>query len=139
MPHNHIGELFQRRAIIPDFATKLPLDSLGGELDRGQWIFNLMRNPPRDIAPGRHALGRNQIGHIVKGHHIPLKLGIVSAAGRHPHQQAFLFAATHQIDLLLHAIPARHAQLFEKWSKFRDRMVNIHILLCPADIQQPSR
>ncbi len=45
------------------------LQPLGGELDRGQRVLDLMGDTPGDIGPGRAALVAQLIGDVVEGQH----------------------------------------------------------------------
>ncbi len=48
-----------------------------------------MRDAPRHVAPGGHALRRNQLGHVVEHHHRAFERTFGAASHCHPHQQAF--------------------------------------------------
>ena len=96
-----------------------------------------MGNAPRNIAPGRHALGRNQIGHIIKGHHIALERAIMAAPLGHAHQQIFQASIAGYAHFFLQGFiravlhPVKHRRKFRNRHRQRQRC----LLFVP--IQQP--
>ena len=52
---------------------ELVLHPLGGELDRRERVLDLVREAPRDLAPGDRALGAHHLAHVVE-HHQPAAL-----------------------------------------------------------------
>jgi hypothetical protein len=48
----------------------------GGELDRSQWIPDLVREAARNLAPGRLALGLQELRYLVEHEHEALRAGI---------------------------------------------------------------
>ncbi len=51
-----------------DLREVFALEPLGGELDRGQRVLDLVRDAARDVGPGGLALGRLEFGDVVEGH-----------------------------------------------------------------------
>ena len=49
--------------------AEAPLQPLGGELDRGQRVLDLVRDAPRDVGPGRAPLVGKLVGDVVEGQH----------------------------------------------------------------------
>ena len=47
----------------------MPAHPLGGELNRRQRVLDLVRQPPRDVAPGRDPLRPHQRRHVVEHQH----------------------------------------------------------------------
>ena len=58
------GEVLACRLVL---RTIFAAQAVSGKLDRGQRVLDFMRDPPRDIRPGRLSLGREQIGDIIEG------------------------------------------------------------------------
>ena len=52
-----------------DLLAEAALQPLGGELDRGQRVLDLMRDAPRDVGPGGAALVGQLVGDVVEGQH----------------------------------------------------------------------
>ena len=96
-----------------------------------------MRDPPRHIAPGGHALRAHQIGHIVERHHIPFALARLVQPLGHAHQQVFLRPAPADANFLLRKAAGPVAQPVEQIGKFRHGHGNRHGLLIVLPIQKP--
>src|SRR3546814_14015659 len=57
---------------LPDALPFLsPLEPLGGELDRGERVLDLMCDTARDIRPCGTALVEQLLGNVVEGEHLP--------------------------------------------------------------------
>ena len=59
----------ERLGIGLDFLGEAALQPLGGELDRGQRVLDLVRDAARHVGPGGLALRRLQFGDVVEGQH----------------------------------------------------------------------
>ena len=79
---DHVGILLERRALVADHRPELAPQPLGRELDRGQRVLHLVRDAPRHVAPGRHALRDDEVGHVVEGDDVALEVAVVGAAAR---------------------------------------------------------
>src|SRR5882672_2476535 len=66
---DRVGANRESLRIVLDLLQITALQPLSGKLDRRQRVLDLVRDAPRHIAPGRHALGRHQVGHVVEGDH----------------------------------------------------------------------
>ena len=64
----------------PDHRPELAPQPLGRELDRRQRVLHLVRDAPRHVAPGRHALRHHEVGHVVEGDDIALEPAVVRRA-----------------------------------------------------------
>src|SRR3546814_18887972 len=73
---------------LPDALPFLsPLEPLGGELDRGERVLDLMCDTARDIRPGGPALVEQLLGNVVEGE--PLPRGIARDLDRERPRLAF--------------------------------------------------
>jgi hypothetical protein len=54
-------------ALVADERAELAAQPLGGELDRRQRVLDLVGDAAGDVAPGGHALGDDEVGHVVEG------------------------------------------------------------------------
>ena len=64
------GQPLEGRRIVLDLLAVAALQPLGGELDRGQRILDLVRDPAGDVGPGGAALVEQLLGDVVEGQHI---------------------------------------------------------------------
>jgi hypothetical protein len=80
--------LLERRRILSELSRELAPDALGRELDRRERVLDLVRDAAGDIAPGGHALGRDEVGHVVECQHVTLHPPIGGAAGRDAYEEA---------------------------------------------------
>ena len=96
--------------IVPDIAEIFALQALGRELDRRQGVLDLVRDPARHVRPGGLALRREQLGHVVEGHDIPLDIATYPLRGD-PHVQYVGSAVAGDLDLRLRQ-PVRPARGF---------------------------
>ena len=71
-----------------DLGQVLLLDALGGELDRGQRVLDLVGDPPGDVRPGRLALSRQQLGDVVEGDDIAVDSALPLLGGGPGEQRA---------------------------------------------------
>ena len=53
-------------------AGELHLHTLGGKLNRREWVFDFMRQAPRHLAPGRRTLRGHEAGNLVAHQQIPV-------------------------------------------------------------------
>ena len=81
-----------------DLAAILALEALGGKLDRGERVLDLVRDATRDIGPGGIALGGDEVGDVVEGQHMAVR-GVFGTFRRHPREQASAFALALDVDL----------------------------------------
>ncbi len=96
-----------------------------------------MRNPARNIGPGGHALRADQVGHVVKGHHIALKPAVVAAPGGHADQQVLHRALPGNLDLAGGGLTAVARQGVEQRAEFRHRDRQRQRLLRLFPVQKP--
>ncbi len=83
-----------------NFLGVFALQPLGGQLDRGQGILDLVSDAPGDVGPRGVALRRDKLGDIVERHDESV-LGMIRRLGRYAHEQAALLAPRHDADLPL--------------------------------------
>src|SRR5438874_13546775 len=67
MADDRVGADSEGVGILLDIAEIFAAQPLGGELDWGQRVLDLVRNAGGDIGPGRLALRRQQLGNVVEG------------------------------------------------------------------------
>ncbi len=67
LPDDRSGQPFERLRIGGDLLAEAALKPLGGKLDRGQRILDLVRNAPGDVRPGSAPLVAQLICDIVEG------------------------------------------------------------------------
>ena len=102
----HSSKTLILRRIAAQGVAEAAADALGGELDGGQRVLDLVRDTPGDLAPRRHALNLDDLGVVVeddRGAERPA--GVVVKQGR-GHEQA----AELSIERNLHLTPAALAQ-----------------------------
>ena len=63
------GQPLEGLGVGRDFLAVAALQPLGGELDRGQRVLDLVGDPPRDVGPGGAALVAQLVGDVVEGQH----------------------------------------------------------------------
>src|SRR5215475_4836543 len=78
---------------LPEIAA---LQALGRKLDGRERILDLVRNAPRHVTPGSHALRRHEVCDVVEGDH-----GACVGGGADAHQQDTACAALQDLDLPL--------------------------------------
>ena len=119
LPDNNAGHLVQLLGVVPlHIAAKLAFDAFSRQLDGRERVLDFMGNAARNIAPGRHPLGADQIGHVIKGNHIPFKPSVPAAPCRHAHQQVFLCALPRNFDFALRNLRGASGQRLEKRREF---------------------
>ena len=96
-----------------------------------------MRDAAGDVAPGGHPLSGDKVGHIVKGHHVTFAPSFGVAPRGHTHQQGFLTARAHHLDLGLQGLATAVAQLVEQRAEFRHRDRDGDVFLIVVPVQQP--
>ena len=96
-----------------------------------------MRDAPRHIAPGRHALRRDKFGYVIKGHNIAFQRTRLTVTQAHAHQQAFQLALAGQAHFVLHGRTRAVAQAVKQRRKFGHRNCNGKIMGAFGKIQQP--
>ncbi len=67
LANDSIGALLEHRLVLDNQLAEFAPDALSGKLDRGQRVFDLMRNAARDVTPGRGALRGDQFSNIIEG------------------------------------------------------------------------
>src|SRR3546814_19273013 len=65
--HDGIGADLEGLGVARDLDDILALQALGGELDRGQRVLDLVRDAAGDVRPRRLAMGRQELGDLVDG------------------------------------------------------------------------
>ncbi len=100
LAHDRVGALFEDFAIGGDHLPVLAADSLGGELDRGQRVLDLVGDAPRHVCPGGGPLGGDEIGDVVQRDDHAL-LVAARLLGRDAHVDRPFAAAALNGDLLL--------------------------------------
>ena len=83
-----------------DLLQVLAFQALGGKLDGGQGVLDLVGDAPGDIGPCGGALGRQKLGDVVEGNDIADDV-FAHAFGGDAYQQRVLPALAHQFDLRL--------------------------------------
>ncbi len=68
--------------IVRELAGIAAAQALGGELDRGQRVLDLVGDAARHVGPGAGALRREQVGDVVERDHVALALGHRAFAGQ---------------------------------------------------------
>ena len=63
------GQPLERLLVGRDLLAEPALQPLGGKLDRGQRVLDLMRDAPRDVRPGGAPLVGQLVGDVVEGQH----------------------------------------------------------------------
>ena len=63
------GQPLEGLRVGRDLLAEAPLQPLGGKLDRGQRVLDLVRDAPRDVRPGGAALVGQLVGDVVEGQH----------------------------------------------------------------------
>ena len=63
------GQPLEGLRVRCDLLAEAALQPLGGELDRGQRVLDLMRDAPGDVGPGGAALVGQLVGDVVEGQH----------------------------------------------------------------------
>ena len=96
-----------------------------------------MRDAPRHVAPRRHPLGADQVGHIVEGDHIALQVTVVATPGRHAHQQIFKAALPGHLHLGLGDLARAVRHRFEQGAELRHGDRNRQRLLVLVPVEQP--
>ena len=61
------GQLLERRRVGRDLLAVAALEPLGGELDRGQRVLDLVGDAAGDVGPGGAALVEQLLGDVVEG------------------------------------------------------------------------
>src|SRR3546814_11952750 len=64
---NRLGQALEGAVARLDLLAVAPLEPLGGELDRGERVLDLMCDTARDIRPGGPALVEQLLGNVVEG------------------------------------------------------------------------
>ncbi len=68
LAHDGVGALLEDLLVLGlgDVLAELAADAFGRELDRRQRVLDLVGDAARDVAPGRGALRRDQLGDVVE-------------------------------------------------------------------------
>ena len=77
-----VGALVEDLAVLGDDLAVAAADALGGELDRGQRVLDLVGDAARHVGPGRGALRLHEIGDVVDGDDVGLLVGLALASPR---------------------------------------------------------
>jgi hypothetical protein len=96
-----VGVLLERLALVADEGAELAPQPLGRELDRGERVLDLVGDAAGDVAPGGHALGDDELGHVVEGDDDALERAVLALAGADPHQEVEVATAPAEADLAL--------------------------------------
>src|SRR5690606_13554388 len=91
-----VGAAVEGLQILADLTAVLAPQPFGRELDRRQWILDLVGDAAGDVLPRRVALRRDQTGDVVEGQD---RLALAAAFG--PHAQPTGLPLAGQVDLLL--------------------------------------
>ena len=73
---------------------------LGAQLNRGQRVLDLVREPARHVAPGRHPLRPDQRGHVVEHQDRPLEAAVLAEQRRGGGREVQLAPFARQRELL---------------------------------------
>ena len=92
-------------------AAEPPAQALRGELDRGERVLDLVRDPLRDLAPRGEALGLQQLGEVVEHeHHAHVRaVGALERGRRGEERDGLAVAAQVHLALERALAQARHA------------------------------
>ena len=100
------GQPLERLLVGRDLLAEAALQPLGGELDRGQRVLDLMRDAPGDVRPGGAALVGQLVGDVVEGQHRPVLVAhaldrerALAAVGGDQHIGLRLLAAHELVEL----------------------------------------
>ena len=77
-----------------------------------------MGDAPGHVTPGGHALRADQIGHVVKGHHIAFARAVLIAPGCDTDQKAILPPAPGDLDFILNGVARPVWQFVKELCKF---------------------
>ncbi len=116
--HDGVGALDEGVGIRGDFLGETPLQPLGGKLDRGQRVLDLVRDAPRHVRPGGLALGRLQFGDVVEGHHEAVRAP-AGQVGADAHQQGAPAAGRADLDFRGAGALGRGLRLAHQLGEFR--------------------
>ena len=80
--------------MVVNLRGKPPMQPLGSELNRGQWVLNFMSDATRHFAPGLHTLDTNNLRYIFKKADNPLHLAMITRqrCARDQHQKTLSFS-----------------------------------------------
>jgi len=98
VPNNRIGADRKALGVALDLLQIPPPQPLRCELDRGQRILDLMRDPASDVSPGCLALGRQELGNIIESHDEADDVGAV-VLGRNADEQGAGAVAAGELQL----------------------------------------
>ncbi len=105
-------------AVLAHPVGELAPHPVGRELDRGQWVLDLVRDAPRHVAPGRRPLRRGQRRDVVEGEHMAL-LGHVRRLRRHTTEKLARAVRVGDLDLAAGNARGCVARLFDQLIEFR--------------------
>ena len=88
--------LFDQRPRRRRRRTELPAHALGAQLDRRQRILDLVREPPGDVAPRRHALRPDERRHVVEHEDGAARAAIVAQELRRGRGEVYLAPVAQQ-------------------------------------------
>ncbi len=63
------GQLDEGGVVLRQLGAIATVEPFGRQMDRGQRVLDLMRDPARDVRPGRTTLIRQSLRHVVEGQH----------------------------------------------------------------------
>ena len=95
--HDHFDRLHEHGLLgRSQFPAQLHLQAFGRELNGGEWVFDLVGQPPRHLTPGLGSLGRDHLRDVIK-HQQPGLVGQDRAAGNEiGHRQCSRLARPHR-------------------------------------------
>ncbi len=81
LANDGVGALVEHVAVLGDGVAVFAADTLGGKLDRRERILDLMSDAARHVGPGGAALSADQLGDVIEGQDIALRLLITAFGG----------------------------------------------------------
>ena len=107
LAYDRTGQLVEQRIVVAHLLAIATLEPFGCELDRGERVLDLVRNPTRNIGPGSAALIEQLPRDILECDHMP------AGCGRDTHRQR------QQVGTLRHGDDAAFHPLVEQRGDLR--------------------
>ena len=124
LAHDHVGVLLERGTLRADHRAELAAQALGRELDRGERVLDLVGDAPGDVAPRRHALRHDEVGHVVEGDDVALEVAVVGLAAGDADEEVALAGAAAELDLGLGDAALALVEAVEEVGELRHRLAD---------------